>query len=270
MKKLIQWCIAVALVTTMSASVGLGAATADMASTIDFACPPGTFVYYGTEYSESYAAAASGQDFDPSSDWTAADYYSDAFQWDAANTDAQAGTVNASARGQTGLTGPPSVQHWASAQAGVAPAPGIAEGAYASGYQGFWFAVESSGEYTLTANYTFSGDLTTECLGDTASGSGVVSLDLWDWDSIYLDGDSAAIGPIDVVDGADDLASLDGAGTLSITRSFDAGIDYYVELWADAEAIASSSKCVIPAPGAMLLVGLGSGLVGWMRRRKAI
>ena len=124
-----------------------------------------------------------------------------------------------------------------------------------------------SGPYTtITANFTVDEDLQTANLGDWASS--LITLRL------QLDGtsfvDEIVISNL-VADGTDLLAST--PVSLSITpMGVNSGV---LRLSVDATAKAftaeqTTPEPTIPAPGAVVLGSLGVGLVGWMRRRRAI
>ncbi|MFC1783642.1 hypothetical protein ACFL02_08670 [Planctomycetota bacterium] len=96
-----------------------------------------------------------------------------------------------------------------------------------------------------------------------------VTIDWWDLASFQLTAQAYDAGNILLdtfvgpVTPADDFGTrtLSGPGLISYMTFHDGG--GYVQ-------IANMTYAPIPAPGAILLAGLGAGLVGWMRKRKTI
>ncbi len=254
MKMLVQLCTLAMLMALVTTTVGQAAATAVVESQIELSCVSGGDLHYGSQMSESYAAADSTLWSYPSPDeldTRVGNWYSEAYVTEG----------NAWAHGVG--------SEWnAYAKANAAPPSGVGESAYGSTYQGMWFSVTANGDYTLCADYRVRGDLVTQTVGDYAGGSAQAFMSIWN------DGDIAPFAEdgwndfANVADGLDQTWDVSGVACFSVY--LETGKDYWVEIWADAEALATSSTNVIPAPGAILLVGLGSGLVGWFRRRTVI
>ena len=93
------------------------------------------------------------------------------------------------------------------------------------------------------------------------------------FDSGYWDG--VGTGVIKVYDpGMNLLANLSntstGVDTIGISGLGPIGYVYFNSIGDGGGADIDNLAVTIPAPGALLLVSLGAGLVGWMRRRRAL
>ncbi len=259
MKKRILMYSAAVLAVLMTATAGQAAATAVVESEITWNCVPGIYDYYGFQGSESYAEANSSAFNDPE--------YESELNTKTGAYDAEAYAKQGKAWGYgVGSHGLPPYFD-AHATASASPPAGVSNSAYASSYQWQLFGVDADGTYTLSADYTITADFVTQCLGDYAGGSAQAYLTIYDYDGTVIE-EAGWSDFTNVADGVDE--SWNVAGVASFSVSLEEGKSYWIDVWADAEALATSSTCVIPVPGTLLLVGLGSGLVGWMRRRKVV
>ncbi len=126
---------------------------------------------------------------------------------------------------------------------------------------------------TFTVNFTLDEDLTTDNIGDWASEDVLVKLELFGAQGTLI-ASSTSLTQQTVSDGADRVTTT--AGSVSVTTAIGQidGVNWgMLRLTASADVEAFTvvvEEPPIPAPGAVILGGLGVGLVGWMRRRKTL
>jgi len=243
MKRVMRVGMVSLLAVAMAASVGQAAGKAYAGSTLGPVGIPAEAIPLGL-YNEVYAYSvdsAGGLDED--------------MLGGADPLSASAATANGGAQGSADST--------VGALAVAVPAVGVSAASYGYGFSAFQFVAAVGGPLTFAAPYELLIDLSTDLVGDTAGGSAMVVLSLYDEVGALLDEDVFDLYPY-VENG--DFGTWNPSGTLSVSGTLPEGAVGTVTLWADAEAMAYS----VPAPGALLLGSLGAGLVGWLRRRRAV
>lgn len=123
------------------------------------------------------------------------------------------------------------------------------------------FSVTGNGTLTFSVDYSIEQELTTESAGESAEGNTGAYL--------YLEGHqgydaSETLMTNSVANGDSFSDSENGTFSVSLDYSDEDRGTLYAELYNNYARV----ETVVPAPGAVLLGGIGVGLVGWMRRRK--
>lgn len=150
-----------------------------------------------------------------------------------------------------------------SAVASATTIPG-SSAAYAYAQQGIWFQVNETGLLDFSLDYSFSHLLATQ-LNETAFADSSVGLYLYDGLGLLLD--SKELYEYDFIDNGGTL-NQGYSGTLVVSGGFGAGEWGYI--WIGADANATAAVVPIPAPAAIFLGFIGTGVVGFLRRRRSL
>ncbi|HNS21575.1 MAG TPA: hypothetical protein PKH24_13810 [Sedimentisphaerales bacterium] len=134
---------------------------------------------------------------------------------------------------------------------------------------------------TYTLDFSLDADLITDIVDDWASGDVTVTLAILNAQGAVVDSAVATTGPLYFEDGADLDTTI--AGSLSVTTPLHAtgGSNWgtlVLSATANGKAFAAEEvstppeppEPTIPAPGAVILGSLGTALVGWLRRNRAV
>jgi hypothetical protein len=179
---------------------------------------------------------------------------------DPVNTSASATIFDAIAHAETATLD-------VSAKSQATPPPLVWSGAYAHARQIWTFQATADGLVTYNATFDYTFDLMTEYPTEGAGGGIQAFLDLYSplWTNVQRD----YLEDIKLVFDGDDFF-FTGSTTLSVTSPvpFSAGEIGYVII--DVSIGAEAYSYSVPSPSAILLVGMGTTIVGWLRRRKAI
>jgi len=154
----------------------------------------------------------------------------------------------------------------------VEPEPTFYGYGNAEAWQAVYFQVGGTGgELTFDAQYYVDRMLETAFPGDYAYTSASISLDLFRQGN-WIDGDS-----LDFWDEAEegDAYELSDSPIISVSGSFNPWDFGFLMIGVTAEAEAYSAEPVIappavPAPGSLLIGSIGTVLIGWLRRRRAL
>lgn len=145
------------------------------------------------------------------------------------------------------------------------PPPNVWSLATAFASQSWKFKANETGSLTFMLNYSVQQDLETTLTGEQAWVAGGCYLVLWDSEWNKLDDDPLWIVNWSMDGGSD---SWPYSGTISVSYYFNKDDEGY--LYFNAESQGQANTVPVPAPGAILLAGIGISLVGWLRRRRTL